>query len=172
MWDAVEYFKNINTRLKLTRGKHAFCRSSGLANLEDLLNRLTKFQNFTVVDDSDDGVTVRKGGGYFNRRSVIVYILKKYNFKSQEDRSEKLNQVREIYSRFLTRLLRDSNTMDELAYLDKTRIPYHEVPGYFVAGTTGLYFIITIDEPVDLQYDNDDWDENIVFDPTFDETFS
>jgi hypothetical protein len=172
MWNAVEYFKDLNTRLKLTRGKHVFCRSTGLAHLEDLLSRLQKYQNFTVVDDSDDGVTIRKGGGYFNRRSVIVYVLKKYNYKSQEDRQEKLNEVRVIYTLFISRLLRDSNIMPELAYLDKTRIPYHELPGYFVAGTTGLYFIITIDEPVNLQFDGDDWDEQIIFDPTFDETFS
>ncbi len=159
MWDAVEYFRSVNSRLKLTRDKYEFCRSTGLANLEELISGAQKHQNFTVVDDSDDGVTVRKGGGYFNRRSVIVYILTKYNFKSLEDRANKLNEVRKIHTRFLSRLIHDSNVMPELSYLDKSRIPYHEVPGYFIAGTTGLYFVITVDEPVDLQYDNEDWDE-------------
>ena len=159
MWDAVQYFTNLNSRLKLTRDKYVLCRATGLANLEDLINNSQKHQNFTVVDDSDDGVTIRRGGGYFNRRSVVVYILKKYKFKSQEDRAEKLTEVRQVYSRFLSRLLRDSNTLPELSYLDKTRIPYHEVPGFFAAGTAGLYFIITLDEPVDLQFVEEHWDE-------------
>ena len=172
MWNAVEYFKSLNNRLKLTGGKFILCRSTGLGNLEELLDKWQKYQNFTVVDDSDDGATIRRGGGYFNRRSVIVYILKKYNFKSQQDREEKINEVRQIYSKFLSRIIRDSQDIQELAYLDKNRIPYHEVPGYFSVGTTGLYFVITIDEPIDLQFNNNDWDEQIVFDSTFDQTFS
>lgn len=171
MWNAVEYFKSLNSRLKLTRGKFIFCRSTGLGNLEELLNKWQKYSSFTVVDDSDDGLTIRRGGGFFNRRSVIVYILKKYNFKSQDDREVKLAEVRTIYSKFLSRLIRDSNDIQELTYLDKTRIPYHEVPGYFSVGTTGLYFIITIDEPTELTFKPEDWDEDIVFDPTFDQTF-
>lgn len=172
MWNAVNYFKSLNNRLKLTWGKHILCRSTGLNHLEDLISKMTKYNNFTVVDDSDDGATIRGGGGYFNRRSVIVYILKKYDFRSQEDRETKLNECREIYRKFVSRLLKDSGELPELAYLNKVRIPYHEVPGYFVAGTTGLYFIVTIDEPVDLQFDPSDWDEQITFDPTFDQTFS
>lgn len=172
MWNAVEYFKSLNNRLKLTRGKYILCQSTGIGNLEQLLDKWQKYQNFTVVDDSDDGVTIRRGGGFFNRRSVVVYILKKYNYKSQEDRSEKLNEVREIYSKFLSRLIRDSNNIAELAYLDKSRIPYHDVPGYFSVGTTGLYFILTLDEPIDLGFMDNDWDDSILFDTTFDTTFS
>ena len=157
MWNAVPYFENISNKLKLTAGKYHFCRVTGLGYLEEILTNLKTKSSFLAVDDSDDGVTIRRGGGYFNRRSVVVYILKKYNFLRQDERETVLQETRAIREKITSRLIKDSNEVEEMYYLNKDRIPYHEVSGYFAAGTAGVYFIITIEEPVNLCYDASDW---------------
>ena len=158
MWNAVTYFATLASSLKLTKAKYKFCRVTGLNYLEDLLAGMNSSDAFFAVDDSDDGMTIRNGGGYFNRRAIVVYILKKYKFGDQSARETVLNETREIRRQLITRLLKDSGTVDGLTFLDKSRIPYHEVPGYFAAGTAGIYFIITIDEPTDLVYNGDEWE--------------
>lgn len=158
MWNAVDYFENLNGTLKLTKGIFTFCRVTGLNYLEDIISAQKSATAYLAVDDSDDGMTICQGGGFSNRRSVVVYILKKYDFKSQPDRESKLNDCRLIHKKLLSRLIKDSNEVDDLVYLDKNRIPYHEVEGMFVAGTTGIYFIMTLDESIDLVYDGNDWE--------------
>jgi len=158
MWNAVDYFENLTGKLKLTKADYKFCRVTGLNYLEDILSDIKGSSAFLAVDDTDDGVTIQQGGGYFNRRSVVVYVLKKYDFKNQIDREEKTNETRLIHKKLLAKLIKDSGSVADLAYLDKNRIPYHEVPGMFAAGTTGIYFIITLNEPVELIYDANDWE--------------
>lgn len=157
MWNAVTYFATLAQSLKLTKTAYKFCRVTGIEYLEDvLLNQ--KSNAFVAVDDSDDGATIRQGAGYFNKRSVVVYLLRKYNINDLVDRETKLAEIRSIHAKMLSKIIVDTQTVDGLMYLDKTRIPYHEVPGYFSVGTTGLYFIITITEPISLVYDADDWE--------------
>ena len=158
MWNAVDYFETLNGKLKLTKGLYTFCRVSGLNYLEGILSAPKSATAYLAVDDSDDGVTIKKGGSFYNRRSIVVYILKKYDFKDQIDREEKLNECRVIHKKLLTKLIKDSNEVDDLMYLDQNRTPFHEVAGMFVSGTTGIYFITTLDEPVELIYDDNDWD--------------
>ena len=158
MWNAVSYFENLQKKLKLTKTDYKFCRVTGLDYLEGILADVKGSKDYIAVDDTDDGVTIRQGGGYFNRRSVVVYILKKYDLKSQTDREEKTNETRLIHKKLLAKLIKDSNLLPDLMYLDKSRIPYHEVGGMFAAGTCGIYFIPTIEEPVELIDNANDWD--------------
>jgi hypothetical protein len=158
MWNAVTYFENLQKKLKITKTDYKFCRVTGLDYLEGILSASAATKNFIAVDDSDDGVTIRLGGGYFQRRAIVVFILKKYAINSQSDRETKLNEARTIRDKFVSRLIKDSNELEELYFLDKNRIPYKEVPGYFASGTCGLYFIITIQEPVSLVHNSNDWD--------------
>ena len=158
MWNAIAYFETVNNSLKLTKDKYTFCRLTGLNYLEDILANIKGSTAFLGVDDTDDGLTIQSGGGWFNRRSVVVYILKKYDLKSQTDREEKLNETRLIHKKLLAGLIKDSGTLDDLMFLDKSRFPYHEVPGMFAAGTCGVYFILTLNEPTELIYDATDYE--------------
>lgn len=158
MWNAVNYFKDINSKLKLTvDGKYHFARITGITFLEDILSNLKSQQAYLAVDDTDDGVTVRKGGAYFTKRVVTVYVLRKYKIADQQDRETKLAECRLIRDKLEARIIKDTNTVADMMYVDKTRFPYREVPGYFAAGTCGIYFFITIEEPKNLCYDGDDY---------------
>jgi hypothetical protein len=158
MWNAVTYFENTNNSLKLTKGKYTFCRVTGLNYLEEILANSKASTAYLGVDDTDDGVTIQHGGAWFNRRAVVVYVLKKYKFGDEADREEKTNETRLIHKKLLAKLIKDSSSEDGLMFLDKTRFPYHEVPGMFASGTCGLYFIVTLNEPVALVYNADDYE--------------
>jgi len=157
MFNAISYFQNCNSKLKLTvDNKYKFSRVTGFEYLEDILDDV-KQPAYLAVDDTDDGVTVREGAGYFVKRVITVFILRRYKVGDQADRESKLAETRLIRNKLTARLIKDSNTNDDLMYLDKTRFPYKEVPGYFAAGTCGIYFFVTVKEPTDLCDVANDW---------------
>ena len=157
MFNASDYFKNCNSKLKLcVDNGYKFSRVSGIEYLEDILSDL-KQPAYLAVDDTDDGVTVREGAGYFVKRVITVFILRRYKLSDQVDRETKLAETRLIRNKLTAKLIKDSNTVDELMFLDKTRFPYKEVPGYFASGTCGIYFFVTIKEPTNLVHNSNDW---------------
>lgn len=156
MWNAIAYFENKAKTLKLTKDDYHFCKVTGQNYLEGILNSPNELK-FFAVNDVDEGVTIQKGAGYFNRRQVIVYILQKFDIKNLDDREIKLNETRLIMRKLQAKIIKDSNEIAELCYLDKKRIPYKELPGYFVFGTCGVYFFLTLDEPVELISNDDDF---------------
>jgi len=158
MWDAVSYFETQNGKLKVTKGKYTFCKVTGINHMEEVLSNLKSSDSFLAVDDTDDGMLVKRGGAWFKHRTIFVYILKKFNIKNQDDRAEKVTEVRAVFRSLSSKLLVDKNKISELMFFDDSRIPYHEVPGMWVGETCGLYFSIAIDEPTDLVYDADEWE--------------
>jgi hypothetical protein len=42
---------------------------------------------------------------------------------------------------------------DEMTYFVIKRIPFYEIPGYFISGCSGLYFSIGVDISTELCYD-------------------
>lgn len=159
MFDASSYFENCNSKLKLTVDNgYKFSLVSGFEYLEDILKDI-KQPAYLAVDDTDDGLIVRDGAGYFLKRVITVFILRRYKIGDQVERKTKLAETRLIRNKLTARLIKDSNNLDELMYLDKSRFPYKEVPGYFAAGTCGIYFFVTIKEPTNLCENQDDWYE-------------
>lgn len=158
MWNAIDYFETLKGKLKLTKTEYTFCRVTGLNYLEEILSNI-KASSYLGVDDTDDGATIQMGGGWVNRRSVVVYVLKKYKFGDNKDRQEKMNEIRVVHKKLLAKLIKDSGNIDDLMFLDKSRFPYHEVPGMFAAGTCGMWFVVTLNEPTELICDANDYDE-------------
>lgn len=159
MWNANAYIENLTNSLKLTKGVYKFCRISGLGELEDVLSDRNKKAQI-ALDDSDDGMILQAaGGGYFKRRSIVVFILQQFKQSSMGDRMEKMDEIRAIYNRFLSKIILDSYDVVEMKYLKRDRMPYHEIPGMFSVGSCGLYFTLTFDEPVDLKYNEQDWEQ-------------
>lgn len=153
----VGYFENICKTLKLTKDEFFFGRVTGLNYLEDMLRNMRSEKAFFLVEDVDDGVTTTTGSGYFDRKAIVIYILKSYAVNDQVEREEKLNECRQVRKKVQSRLIRDVQKIPELAYLNRKRMPYHELPGYFASGVCGFYMTIALDEPLDLRYNPDDW---------------
>ena len=137
LFDALSYFKGMCKKNKLAKA-HAFypCVCSGINSLEEVLQNLRRESAFFAVDDTNDGVTEKRSGGYFKKRTFTVFLM--------------------VHSRMLV----DRENLDnELVYLNTDNVYSRELGEYFISGCTGLYFMIDVSEPVSLIYDSDEWEE-------------
>lgn len=158
---AFEYFSSICTKLKLSKEKGYFpCRVTGLANMEDVLNSDRRRNAFFAIDDTNDGYTYQGAGGtYFEKRMYIVYILRKFQQSNTAQQELYLNECRSIFRSICTKLIKDRRSLENsMIYLDTKRIPFNEITGYGIAGCTGLYFVVTVEQPIELCYDANQWD--------------
>lgn len=156
MFNPVEYMQSLHASLKLTNSKYTFCRVSGVNALEEVLESFKKSKYFFAVDDSQDGITFRgAGGGYFERKQYTVYILGRAEYGNMDQREAVMAEARVIFRSILSRLIKDKLS---IPVLSAENIRFYEVPPAFAFGTSGLYFIFTVENPVNLVYDAAEWD--------------
>lgn len=157
MFDPIVYMQSLHAALKLTTEKYKFCRVSGVAALEEVLDGFKRNKFFFAVDDSQDGVTFRgAGGGYFERRQYTVYIIGRADYGNMDQRQEILSEAKTIFRSILTKLIKDKLT---IPVLSAENIRFFEVPPAFAFGSAGLYFIFTIENPVNLVYNATEWND-------------
>lgn len=148
-----------SNRLATRHGFH-FCTCSGIGQLQGVIDSLRQHAAFVVADDVCTGETVQAGGAWFQRRTYTAFILLRYDYGDEASRRRAMATCRELLRQLQTRLLRDAaRLMDGLTALRTERMPVTETGQYFVAGCTGLYFMLAVDEPIDLSYSADDWTE-------------
>jgi len=155
MFDPITYMQTVQTELKLTATKYHFARVSGVSALEEVLDNYKREKFFFAIDDAQDGITFRgAGAGYFERRNYTVYILGRAKYGDMDQRTEILTEAKTIFRSILTRLIKDKLS---IPILSAEQIRFFEVPPAFAFGTAGLYFMFTVENPVDLQYNGTDW---------------
>jgi len=158
-FDAYAYFEKICRTNKITAENHyRFCRVTGLSNMEEVLQNFKSEQAYFCVDDTEDGTMIHQASAWFERRQYTLFLLKKYAFAQMDEQCEALKECRSIYRQIIKKLIFDRRFLEnEMTYLQIDRIPFYEIPGYFISGCTGIYFMITIDLPTDLCYDGKEW---------------
>lgn len=163
MFDPSAYIETLTGSLNTCiDGDYKFARISGMSNMEGILANRKRKKNFVAIDDSENGAIVRGGGaGYFDRRPYTVIICSAIDPMDMDARDVKLEEHRGIYRSFLTRMIRDRAAGDaSLMFLDPERAPYFEIAGAFGNGCVGIYFMIYIDNPINLTYNDADWTES------------
>jgi hypothetical protein len=92
------------------------------------------------------------------RRQYTLFLIKKFSFGKMDEQGRALDECRQVYRQIMKKLIRDRRLLEnEMTYLRLDRIPFYEIPGYFISGCTGLYFMITVDVPTELCYDSSEW---------------
>lgn len=159
-FDAFDYFSGLCNKLKKTKDNGYYpCKVSGIAAMEEVINAYKTQKAYFAIDDTNDGYTYKStGGGYFDKKQYIVFILRKFALNNMDQQKEYLQECRDIYKSVCKKLIKDK-TAGKFLYLNTDRIPFYEIEGYGIAGCTGLYFIITVDEPTNLCYDTNEWYE-------------
>lgn len=163
-FNAYDYFKKLAETNKLAQAnnfKACFC--SGPEGINDVMQEFRKYANFIMIDDTTSQNTYSKGVTFFDKNVYTVFILASYTFDDMRDREEKLNLCRRIFRQIHSRLIYDKISMlygDSLEYLDVSSIYSKELPRYSMNGVTGLYFMLNNDEPVDLTFNADEWQED------------
>ena len=159
LFDFVGYIKDLTNQNRLAND-HQFvpCTCSGIGYLEDVLSRLRNERAFVCVSDVCEESITRHGGGWFKRRVFTVFLLSRYNVRDTEDYHTKMILCRELFRQFHSRLIVDEHRLQsELTYMAVDEIRSRELGGQFLNGCTGLYFMVALDEPTDLQYNQDEW---------------
>ena len=159
-FDAHTYFKDICSKLKLTKDTYKFTRVTSLNNAEEILQNMRRHSNFFAIDDTEDGFTFKSGAGYFKRRTYTVYVLKKFKALDQGAQHEAIEEARLIYDKVCSKLIHDKAKLaNEMVYLKDERFAFKEIEGIFGDNMTGIFFMITVDVPMDLRYNINDWEE-------------
>ena len=159
LFDFVGYIKDLTKQNRLAND-HQFvpCTCSGIGYLEDVLARLRSERAFVCVSDVCEESITRHGGGWFKRRVFTVFLLSRYNVRDTEDYHTKMNLCRELFRQFHSRFIVDEHRLQsELTDMAVDEIRSRELGGQFLNGCTGLYFMVALDEPTDLQYNQDEW---------------
>lgn len=160
-FDSYAYFGDLCRRNKLAQ-QHAFefCRCTGLSGLQEALDEFSTASAFFCIDDTTDGTTFQRNGGFFQRRILTVFLLKGYKFDDMADRMVSLTICRILFQQLYSRMISDSEELlNDFVYLNTDRVHFRELENYFLNGCTGLYFMIDVDEPIDLSYEKEEWSE-------------
>ena len=155
MFSPITYMQDLHSKMKLTKDKYRFSKVSGVGALEEVLENSRRDQYFFAVDDSQDGQTFRKGGGYFERRPYTVFVLGRAEYGKMDQREAVLDEAKTIYRHILSKLIVDKTS---IPILNVENINFYEVPPAFAAGCSGLYFIFYVENPVNLTYDVAAWE--------------
>lgn len=160
MFNAIDYLKKIASANNLAKANEFFIgECSGIEGLEPLMQNYRKAANYIMVDDTVDGSMISNRVGWYNRRTYTVFIFAMYREDDMEDRNKKLNLCRELFRQLLSHMIADTEKYEyDLIYLRTQSIQYRELNSYNFSGVTGLYFMINVDEPVDLQFDESLWE--------------
>ena len=161
LFDAIGYFKTMCLKNKLAKAQEFYpCVCSGINSLEEVLQKFKRKSAFFAVDDTNDGVTERRSGGFFKKRTFTVFIMKKYRFDDMANRQMALEVCRQLFRQVHSRMLCDREKVcNDLVYLNTDNVYSRELGEYFINGCTGIYFMIDVSEPINLTYNQDEWEE-------------
>lgn len=162
-FDALEYFAELGKKNKLAKKNNFvvdFC--SGPGALEPAMANYRTAQNFIFIDDTTSGNTFSNKSGWFDRNVYCVHILAGYKYGDDVSYKQALRMCRRLFRQFLSRIIKDKESYKfdtQLSYLNTSNIYSNEYGRYSFNGATGLFFQIQNDEPTDLVYNDDDWEE-------------
>ena len=161
MFDFISYMEGLCRKNRLMR-KLGFVATtcSGINYVEGMLEQYQTAGNFVCTSDVCSESTFMASGGWFKRRVFTVFVLMRYEYGNRADYGVKLGQCREVLRQLQSRFIRDSERLQrELLYLNVGDVRSNELGGTFLNGCTGLYFMVPMDEPVELVYNGDEWEE-------------
>jgi len=158
-FDFAAYVEGMTGANRLAQEKgFTFCTCSGLSYLEELLQNYQGVSNFVAVSDLCDESTMQVGGGWMKRRLFTVFILARTPYGDMKAHKKAMALCRELYRQMLSRLLQDeADLKNDLIYLNLQDVRSSELGGSFLNGCTGLYFMLTMDEPTDISFNEEEW---------------
>lgn len=160
MFDGIGYFKQIAQKCRACTG-YTVTECSGPMGVEGVMQNFRKSSSFVMVDDTTVGsTTMNKAGGAFDRRTYTVFLIKQHTRDSMDDYEACMEELRGIYRLFLSRMVRDRSELDLHDVYLLTHSIYYKEPGPMgFNGAAAIYFMVSIDEPVDLEYDAQQWSD-------------
>lgn len=160
LFDAHNYFRSLcEANIFAQKEDFHFCTCSGIESMQEPLQQFRSKSSFFCVDDTTDSAVFRgRGGGHYTRRVFTVFLLRRYRFDDMADRQKQLNICRELFHQLMSKMIVDEDDLkNELIYLKSDNVMSRELGQYFLSGCTGLYFMVEVSEPIDLVFDESQW---------------
>lgn len=159
-FDFAEYIHRLTLENKYAVSNgFQFTTCSGINYLEEALRRYQDAPALVCVSDVCDESTIQRGGGWMKRRLFTVFILRRFEWGNMGSQTAARDICRELYRQFQSRLLHDEDGLNnDLLFLNFEEIRSTEIGGTFLNGATGLYFMLTMDEPTDISYNAEEWE--------------
>ena len=162
-FDDLQYFVEMAGKNKLVKANGFYCGfCSGPEGLDQVMAEYRDHANFFLVDDTTSGNTFGAKPGWFDRKVYAIYIIVGYELGNEEKYKVALNLARRIFKQILSRVIRDKASMkygQALMYLNLESVFTHEYGRYSFNGATGLFFQLQNNEPLNLVFDPDEWEE-------------
>ena len=162
-FDDLQYFVDMAGKNRLVRDNGFHCGyCSGPDCMDQVMAEYRDHANFFLVDDTTSGNTFGAKPGWFDRKVYAVYIIVGYEHGNEEDYKRALKLARTVFKQVLSRVIRDKASMrygTSLMYLNLETVFSHEYGRYSFNGATGLFFQLQNNEPLNLVFDPDEWEE-------------
>lgn len=150
------------TRTNRLAAAHGFvpCTCSGIGALEGALERYQTAANLVCTSDVCQESTFLHSGGWFKRRVFTVFLLARCPYADTGAQAAAMTLVRELLRQFQSAFIRDAEALTgEMLYLRADDIRSNELGAELLNGATGLYFVLSMDEPTELCYNPEEWAE-------------
>lgn len=159
-FNIIAYLKHLVAINRLATGRgFTFSTCSGVQALEGLLTDMRDATRFVCVSDVTQGNTTYNGQSWSARRVATVFILSRYELGNAASYAAAINECRALMNQLLSGMLHDAERIanDTEASLRLDEVRSNELGGTFIDGCTGLYFMLGVDEPLDISYNAEDW---------------
>ncbi len=160
MFDLIHYIKTITKANRRARELgFRFSTCSGVQAIEGLLTDMRDAERFVCVSDVTQGNTTYNGQAWSARRVLTCFVLSRYELGNGDDYQRALHECRTLYKMMLSRMLHDAPAIADRteASIRLDDVRSNELGGTFLDGATGLYFVLGVDEPVELVYNDEEW---------------
>ena len=162
-FDDLQYFLEMAQKNKLVKNLAFHCGfCSGPDGPDAVRSEYRDHANFFLVDDTTSANTFCSRPGWFDRKVYAVYILVGYEYGNEQSYKEALALARRIFKQLLSRVIRDkaSGKLGKaLMYMNLDTVYSQEYGRYSFNGATGLFFQIQNNEPLNLVFDPNEWEE-------------
>ena len=162
IFDDLAYFKDMGEKNKLAKANNFYCGfCSGPDGLDQVMSEYRDYANFILIDDTTSSNTFGDKPGFFDRKVYAVYIFAGYEHGNEEDFKAKMALCRKIFRQMLSRVIRDKASFQfgkSLMYLNLESVYSQEYGRYSFNGATGLFFQIQNNEPLNLVFNQEEWE--------------
>lgn len=160
-FDAISYFEQMTNTNRLAQQKGFLpVVISNTDNLEGLMEEYRDHDRFVAIADTSSGNLASPDGayGFQKRRAYTVFILSAYEYGNLTARQTEMDLCRQLFHQFVSKIIHDKYQYEEKQmYFDTHAIPNQEIGRYYLSGMTGLHFTLYTWEPIDLQYEANQW---------------
>ena len=162
-FDDLQYFVDMAGKNKQAKSNGFHCGfCSGPDGMDQVMAEYRDYANFFLVDDTTSGNTFSAKPGWFDRKVYTVYIIVGYENGNEQKYKEALKLARRIFKQLLSRVIRDKASLKygkAMMYLNLDTVYSQEFGRYSFNGATGLFFQLQNNEPLNLVFDPDEWEE-------------